>query len=281
MRTILIVLVAIAILALIGFVAIPGLWSHSKQWRKDIAMKVDEASSDEHIKGIYEEALSEAGEDLRNHYCNVYQVKEEIAKVETVQETLQKELTKEEQVLQRAQELLEKNQPSTTIVIGGTNYTWEQLNNDASRRVSTCKVLRRNVLDNEQSLSKLQKAYNDGIERIREAKNELGNKKLEFEAEKAELAALRAQEQVNKIIGKIYETGNIKIDLGRARKIFEDRLNNLRAKAEYDQEIGLKADVINTWDTELGIPKEEAVESIKAYFQEKESKPAETEPNKG
>lgn len=192
MRTILIVLVAIAILALIGFVAIPGLWSHSKQWRKDIAMKVDESSSDEHIKGIYEEALSEAGEDLRNHYCNVYQVKEEIAKVETVQETLQKELTKEEQVLQRAQELLEKNQPSTTIVIGGTNYTWEQLNNDASKRVSTCKVLRRNVLNNEQSLSKLQKAYNDGIERIREAKNELGNKKMEFEAEKAELAALRA-----------------------------------------------------------------------------------------
>lgn len=281
MRTISIVLVAIAILALIGFVAIPGLWAHGKQWRKDIAAKVDEASSDKHIEGIYEEALSEVGEDLRNHYCNVYQVKEEIAKVETAQETLQKELTKEEQVLQRAQELLEKNQPSTTIVIGGTNYTWEQLNNDASKRVSTCKVLRRNVLNNEQSLSKLQKAYNDGIERIREAKNELGNKKLEFEAEKAELAALRAQEQVNKIIGKIYETGNIKIDLGRARKIFEDRLNNLRAKAEYDQEIGLKADVINTWDAELGIPKEEAVESIKAYFQGKESKPAEAEPNKG
>ena len=265
----LIVLVVIGFVGVLASMAIPGLWSHSKQWRKDIAMKVDEVSSDEHVKGMYEVAFSEVGKKLRDYYCDIYQVKRKIAEIETTNATQEKKLVKEEQILQRAQELLEKNQPGTTIVIGGTTYSWELLNNDALRHLSNCKILRRNILNNKQSLTKLQGAYTDGMERIREVKNKLREEELNFEAEKAELAALRAQEQVSEVIDKIYDTDEIKTELGRARKIFKDRLDELRARAEYDQEIGLKADVVDTWDIELGIPEKKAVENIKSYFQEK------------
>lgn len=269
MKKDLIVLVVIAIVGVLASVAIPGFWSHGKQWRKDIAMKVDEVSSDEHVKGMYEAAFSEVGKKLRDYYCDIYQVKRRIAEIETTNATQEKKLAKEEQILQRAQELLEKNQPGTTIIIGETTYNWEQLNNDALRRVSNCKVLRGSILNNEQSLSKLQEAYVDGMNRILDVKDKLRKEELDFEAEKAELAALRAQEQVSELIGKIYDTDEIKTDLGRARKIFKDRLDKLRARAEYDQEIGLKADVVDTWNTELGIPEEKALENIKTYFQEK------------
>jgi len=265
----LIVLVVIAIVGVLASVAVPGLWSHGKQWREDIAMKVDEVNSDEHVKGMYETAFSEVGKKLRDYYCDIYQVKRKIAEIERTKATQEKKLVKEEQILQRAQELLEKNQPGTTIVIGGTTYSWEQLNNDALRRVSNCKVVRRSILNNEQSLSKLQRAYADGMDRILDVKDKLRKEELDFEAEKAELAALRAQEQVSEVIGKIYDADEIKTDLGRARKIFKDRLDELRARAEYDQEIGLKADVVDTWNTELGIPEEKALENIKTYFQEK------------
>ncbi len=277
MRTLGIIALTLIIVALVAFLAIPGLWSHGKQWRREVGTAIDKASPDEHIAGIYEAALSDAGKKLCDYYQHIFRIKTEIAKIEATKQAQEEKLAKEERILQRAQELLKKHQPGATIAIGGTAYTWEQVNNDALKRVSTCQVLRRNILTSEQSLSKLRKAYTNGLDQIRKAKAELQKKKLEFEAEKAELTAYRAQEKVNELIGRISITApDIKTDLGRARRAFEERLNEVRARAEYTEEIGPSADVVATWDIELGIPEEKAADAIKAYFQEKESKPVKT-----
>ena len=120
---------------------------------------------------------------------------------------------------------------------------------------------------NEQALNRLKAAYTDGMELIRQKRDELKKKQMEFEAEKAELAALRAQAYVNQVIGKMYSAGDIKIELGEAREAFDRRLNTLRANAQYDQEFTSKSSAVFTWNTELGLPTETAAQAIEAYFQ--------------
>lgn len=273
MRTIGIVIVAIVIVGLIACWAIPGLSSHGKQWREDAATAIDKSSSDEHIIGIYDNALSETGKKLREFYRAIYGVKTEIAQIDAAKTAQEEQLAKEEQVLKRAKEVLEQSQPESTIKIGGATYTWQQVNDDVIKHVGTCRVLRRGILDKEQSLSKLNKAYNDGLNRIQEARAQLVKEKLEKEAKTAELAALRAQERINEITGKIYTNLDVETDLIRARKVFETRLNDLRANAEYNQEVAPGNDIVQTWNAELGIPSEKAVDSINNYFHKEEGKP--------
>lgn len=275
MRTLTIVVVAILLLA-------GGWWlfgPHIPQWGRDARNAVDRSGSDEHTAGIYEAALSQAEQGLRDQYRNIYSVKLKAAEVEAGLKVNQEKLTKEEQILRKAKEVLEKNQPGVNLSIGGVSYTWEQVNEDALQRTVTCQVLQRNLQNSEQSLSKLRKAYEDGVELIRQKQDELRHRKIEFEAEKAELAALHAEEEVNEIIGKVYSSGDIKTDLGRARKIFEQRLNERRANAEYDQKISLRAGTVSSWDRELGTPREKATEAIQTYFQQKQGAPVSTQPS--
>lgn len=274
MRTL--VVLAVVVVAGIGGYCIFG--GHISQWMRDAKGSVNQMSSDSHLIGMNEEALSQANEELKKLYIPIYQVNVEVAKLESALKVQRESLAKEEKIFKRAQELLEKSKAGSNVRIGQTSYAWEDVNEDVLKRIGNCKVLRGTIIANEQSLTKLRKAYDDGMEMIRQKKDELRHKKIEFESEKAELAALRAQAEVNEVIGKVYSAGDIKTELGEARKAFDDRLNQLRANAEFDQKIGISSGVVATWNAEIGIPQESAVDAIKTYFEtsapQGEAKPA-------
>lgn len=270
MRT-LVVLVVVAVVGIGGYYLLGG---HVSQWMRDAKGSVNQMSSDGHLIGMNEEALSQVNDELKKRYVDIYKVNVEVAKLEAALKVQNESLAKEEKIFQRAKELLEKSNPGSKITIGKVSYAWEDVNEDVLKRVGNCKVLRSTIVANEQSLSKLRKAYEDGMEMIRQKKDELRRKKIEFESEKAELAALRAQATVNEVIGKIYSSGDIKTELGEARKAFDDRLNQLRANAEFDQKIGFSSGVVATWNAEIGIPQENAVDAIKAYFDTNAQAPA-------
>lgn len=261
MRTIAII-VTVAILGIGGYTF---LGSHAKQWFKDAKTAVSDSTSDSHVIGMTEEAMSQAEIELKKRYSDVYNVNLEVAKLEPVAQKQKAALAKEEKILKRAQELLKQNKQGSAVLVGYVSYSWDSVNGDILNRVATCKALQANIQNNEQALNRLKAAYNDGMEMIRQKRDELKKKQMEFEAEKAELAALRAQAYVNQVVGKIYSAGDIKIELGEAREAFERRLNSLRANAQYDQEIA-KSSAVSTWNTELGLPTETAVDAIESYF---------------
>lgn len=259
-------LVVLAVLAGVGIGGYCFLGGHVSQWMRDAKGTINQMSSDGHQIGRYEEALSQAEKELKKLYVPIYEVNVKVAKLEAALKVQNENLAKEEKIFHRAKELLEKSKPGSKIVIGPVSYAWEDVNEDVLKRVGNCKVLRSTIAANEQSLSKLRKAYEDGMEMIRQKKDDLRRKKIEFEAEKAELAALRAQAEINEVVGRVYSAGDIKTELGEARKAFDDRLNQLRANAEFDQKIGLASGVVATWNAEIGIPQENAVDAINAYF---------------
>ena len=270
-------------LVVVAVVGIGGYWifgGHVSQWMRDAKGSVNQMSSDGHLIGMNEEALSQANEELKKLYVPIYEVNVKAAKLEAALKVQNENLAKEEKIFQRAKELLEKSKPGSKVVIGQVSYAWEDVNEDVLKRVGNCKVLRGTIAANEQSLSKLRKAYEDGMEMIRQKKDELSRKKIEFEAEKAELAALRAQAEINEVVGRVYSAGDIKTELGEARKAFDDRLNHLRANAEFDQSIGLSSGGVATWNAEIGIPQENAVDAINGYFDSKTPKEA-PKPNVG
>ncbi|MFH1656524.1 MAG: hypothetical protein ABH956_01985 [Candidatus Nealsonbacteria bacterium] len=258
-------LVAIAVTLGVGYWLVG---SHLGYWGEEVRGGITDATSDEHITRMAEDSLAETRNELKNHWGNIYNVKAESAKLQGVVNAQRKRLVEEEQILKRGQELLAEKEAGDEILIGGVIYTYTQVNDDVLDRVGSCEVLRRKILNDEQSLSKLQKAYEDGCKVISDQVKILRQKRIEFEAEKAELAALRAQSHVNEIIGKVYSASEIKTELGRAKQAFDKRLNKLRADAEFEKGIGSsKSDVIKTWDTELGIPTETAVNVVEKYFQ--------------
>ena len=241
--------------------------SHAGQWFKDAKNAVTDSTSDSHVIGMAQEAMSQAEAELKTRYSGVYEVNLKVAKLEPVVEQQRAALAKEERILKRAQELLAQNKQGSAILVGYVSYAWDAVNSDILNRVSACTALRTNVQNNEQALNRLKAAYADGMEMIRQKRDELKKKQMEFEAEKAELAALRAQAYVNQVVGKIYSAGDIKIELGEAREAFDRRLNTLRANAQYDQEFASKSSAVFTWSTELGLPTETAAEAIETYFQ--------------
>ena len=263
MRTIAFV-VAVSALGIGGYLVFAP---HAGQWFKDAKNAVTDSTSDSHVIGMAQEAMSQAEAELKTRYSGVYDVNLKVAKLEPVVEQQRAALAKEERILKRAQELLAQNKQGSAIMVGYVSYAWDAVNSDVLNRVSSCKILRTNIQNNEQALNRLKAAYADGMELIRQKRDELKKKQMEFEAEKAELAALRAQAYVNQVVGKIYSAGDIKIELGEAREAFERRLNTLRANAQYDQEFASKSSTVSTWNAELGLPTETAAEAIKAYFQ--------------
>lgn len=263
MRTIALAIVVL-VLGVGGYVV---FGSHTSQWFKDAKNAVTDSTSDSHVIGMAEEAMSQAEAELKTRYSGVYDVNLKVAKLEPVVEQQRAALAKEERILKRAQELLGQHKQGSAVMVGYTSYTWDAVNGDILNRVSFCKALRTNIQNNEQALNRLKAAYADGMELIRQKRDELKKKQMEFEAEKAELAALRAQAYVNQVIGKMYSAGDIKIELGEAREAFERRLNTLRANAQYDQEFASKLSAVFTWNTELGLPTETAAEAVATYFQ--------------
>lgn len=256
--------VAMSVLGIGGYLV---FGSHVGQWFKDAKNAVTDSTSDSHVIGMAEEAMSQAEAELKTRYADVYDVNLKVAKLEPVAEQQRTALAKEERILKRAQELLGQSKPGSALMIGYASYAWDAVNGDILNRVSFCRVLRTNIQNNELALNRLKAAYADGMERIRQKRDELKKKQMEFEAEKAELAALRAQAYVNQVVGKIYSAGDIKLELGEAREAFERRLNTLRANAQYDQEFASKSSAVSTWNAELGLPTETAAEAVKAYFQ--------------
>ncbi len=263
MRTIALV-VAVSVVGIGGYLVFAP---HVGQWFKDAKNVVTDSTSDSHVIGMAEEAMSQAEAELKTRYSGVYDVNLKVAKLEPVVAKQKAALAKEERILKRAQELLAQHQQGSAVMVGYVSYAWDAVNGDILNRVASCQALRTNIQNNEQALNRLKAAYADAMEMIRHKRDELKKKQMEFEAEKAELAALRAQAYVNQVIGKMYSAGDIKIELGAAREAFERRLNTLRANAQYDQEFAPKSSAVFTWNAELGLPTETAAEAVKAYFQ--------------
>lgn len=264
MRTI----AAIVILAVVGVVG--GFWllgGHVSQWMRDAKTAVDQASSDSHIIGMHERNLSEAERKLKKVYVDVYQAKIKASEIEGTLNVQKENLNKEEKIFKRANELLVSFKPGSKIRIGPASFTWEEVNEDVLRRVGLCKILRGKIAANEQMLLKLRKAYDDGMEMIRQMKDELMKEQIRFEADKIDLVVLRELDEINAVVGKVYSHTDIRIGPGDAKKEFDRRLNEARAKAEFDEKIGPKTGVVTTWNVEVGIPSENAVDAIKDYFE--------------
>lgn len=274
MRTLFIVGLVLVVLAL---VTVPGLWMHAKQVPQDIANKVNSSVSDEHAVGLVEGDIKRVDVDLKDRYTKVYKAKVEMAKIQSAMNVQNDQLKKEEQIIKRSQEILNQGAPGSTVLVAGCKYDWDEINQEALNHLNTCKVLRKQIAGNEQSLSRLSQAYEAGVKAIAEKREELRRQKMDFEAEKVELAVLRAQESVNGVISEINQAGDINTNVSEARQLFNDRLNELKAKAEYDQQNSLSKPSTVPWDRELGL-NEKAADQIGSYL--KETNPSQPESEK-
>jgi hypothetical protein len=265
MRTLFIGFVVVVVLMI---AIVPGFWMHVKQLPKDVGSAIDTRVSDPHVQGAYTTSLNKAEQELRDIYCEVYKANGMAVDVRAKLVAQRSALAREERILKRSQELLEKSKPGSTVVIGGANFSFEQANQEASDRLTNTQILRKQILANEQSLTKIESAYEYGTKAIAEKLEALRREKVEFELAKVEDAVLRMQAEIDSSVGKIYTivgTRTDDTDLQRARKLFYDRLNDRKAKAEFDQRAVLGKITTVPWDKELGVA-DDASAKIKAYF---------------
>jgi len=244
----------------------------TKKFEKEAPKEAPKVPTVPELINASERDFGKAEVELKKRWIDIYNAKAEAAKIEGDLKTEKDKLAHEEMILARTQQILEGTGPGDEIVIGGSAYAYHQVNGDALERVGSCEVLRRAITLKEQSLAKLQKACQDGKELIRRKVDELRREKIEFEAEKAELAALRAQQHLNDVIGKVHASGDVEVDLGEARQAFNKYLADRRGEAEFDQEIGnVHSGIVATWNKELGIEPDSAFTAVSRYFQKRDS----------
>jgi DNA repair ATPase RecN len=269
MRTAVICGVVALVLAVIF---VPGLYEHFRQVPKDVGDVIDKNVPQGHLEGVVESNFNRAEQNLRDRYTELYKVRVKAAEFEGILKVQKQQLAKKEQLLQRAQDLLNKSKPDSTIIIAGSNFSFDQVNQDTLNHLATCKVLRKQIESNEQVFAKLQQAVDFGTKAIANKQEELRHAKTDFDVEKAELAALMAQEEVNFLVSNVGKP-SVNVDIGTARKAYNDRLNELRARAEYDQKANLgRSTTAIPWEKELGSTTK-ATDEIKSYFKEGKTTP--------
>ena len=266
MRTIGLILVVAATICC--FVFVPGAWLHVKEVKKDFDKTSAGTLSDETVIDEANQDLGKKKDQLRARYAKVYSGKVKAADIEAKLQAQQKNLADEERILQRANEILKSNPTDSTIVIGGANFSWSQLNDESLERLSKCQMLKKQIEFNKQSLKQLQQGIQDGLKTITEQAEKLRQDKTQIDFAELELAALRSQEEVRQLVGDITSSGNSSQDLGFARRELQNRLNEMRANVEFNQQGQAQPQKSSTipWNKELGIPDKQAAEGIDAYF---------------
>ena len=122
------IFIVVVVLLIIG-----GVWffgGHVGQWVDDAKESITESSSDSHLIGLSEKAMSQAAQGLKKRYADVYQVSVEVAKLEAKMKAQKEKLSREETIFEKARALLKKHKPGSKIMIGNVPYTWEQVNGD-------------------------------------------------------------------------------------------------------------------------------------------------------
>jgi hypothetical protein len=272
MKTFRFLLVAFSVIGALFYFFIPGGALHVRQSFDDVGSALTGAMPTTHIVRLNEEQIDKVQEALLKNRGVVGQIDHKVEELRAMIANQKASLVREEKIVSRAAELLEKNkQPGGQIIIGQCKFTSEQVSKDVSDRIATCESLKAQISRGLQCCDSLNSMREKAYEAIQAQQRELDNRKAGLKFKAAELASLEMQEETNALITKIngsLVTGPVK-DLNAASKMLDDRIDEKRARVNYSNGTGSNQATDSAWEKEMGTP--DALAKAKEYLGQKTS----------
>lgn len=245
---------------------------HVKNLPQVVGKQVDGTVPTSVVLTEYRAEIARSQEKLRGRYSAIHKAKSTASTLEADIRAKQKQLANTEDIIKHAKSILEKGKPGTMVRVGGAEFPWEQVNQDALNSVATCTVLRRQIETNQSSLTELQGAYEEGRKAIIDQLEDLRRLEIRLKTEEALMASMEGKAEINKLVGEVRglacaSNGNLS-SIGR---VWNERMDKVHGEAEFDQLVGPKG--LGTsipWNKELG-KVERATTEIDTYFKASKS----------
>lgn len=265
-------LIVCGVILLALFVIIPSLGVILMRVPDKIEHAVQQGLTDEDVKSEVDNEFSKMGKDLRKQYTKVYTAKEKMESLQPKLESDRAELVKEKQILERSRELLLSNKPGSNLVIGGVQYTWEQVQDDAENHRQYYESLKQVIKGDETSLSDYRQSYAYGNKVIDAALEKIKRERIQVDLDAVKLAAGRARQEARALSDDIRSASSIGFrDAGRYRRVLKERLREVEANDEFDRRAEAARASTVVWDKELGVSQDNIVDRISVTLGDKKS----------
>ncbi len=187
--------------------------------------------------------LSETGKKLSKLYQSINDTRINIAEMQKVCRSKEKDLAQQKEILQLAQKLT----PATgTITIGLTPYTPEQVQEDIQNRQKMSAGLKQEIDQKKQRIAQYEEFQNSLFRFTELAEADMKRAGLEADIPKARLIALCVDPEIKEMTDK-NQKADIQTRLDQAQKLFEEQLT----QSEDDQELADIFPELIEWDTSV------------------------------
>ncbi|MDP2910627.1 MAG: hypothetical protein Q8N58_02490 [bacterium] len=238
MKTLMIILVAAAILVFLGYLVIPGSPSRVAAAVEQTGKAVDNASSDEHLEGRVLEAKRKDWEDLQKGYGVVVDIENDIEKNQEGIKLLEAEKAKEMKYLEKETELLAKYPSQELILVAGQKFNRKEVEKNMQGRYGKCTEIDQKISQSKKLIEKQQAALADLRQKYEFAKEGILADLTLAEKMSDGLARLRLEEEMYQRLKEYNgnEAFRSRTESSRAMQSFRERFAQVQKSVRISQE---------------------------------------------
>ena len=249
-----------------------NLRAHMFQLPGDLISIVNKKVSPEHLVRAAGEQLNQWEAELKEMHSKICDGEREISNLNKEVALQRDDLKQNEDILKLSEEDLTQHVAGEKFFIGGIEYTWERLNEEALQRVQQCKSSRESIARIDNSIATLQQTCTKSRKSLEEKQIELKRARANLSTAKAELEINGHEQKIQAMIDQINGTVGSSGDLSALSEI-QDRLNHIHDGDIY-RDSQKNADSEAAWNKRLGITPDKATNRIADYFGNSEALPA-------
>ncbi len=267
MKTFWIIVVAVAIVAVLGWTIVPNLGAHINARGKRVADYLDDKASLNTLVDIAKDEAEKCRGKIRNYHVNISRGEIKANLIAEDVEELKERKAGNEAILKKVKTVLANSQPGNSITVNNKSYTWEQVNQDALLRIDRCKALDTEIKEKEILLEGLSREIEEAKSQLVIATNKVNELTGKIQEWEAKIAAKQVEVQVSELVKAIKgDPLGSASGVTRAMNALQNRYLELEADLRVTREtaVGTGRGEIVDWEAEVG-PRN-ATEAINAYF---------------
>jgi len=233
MRTVLSVLVVVAIIAAAAFGLFPWAKTYLQQSQQDINQSFADKVRSAKLPELAQQIILKKTGEVQEHLAAIMQAKNQLKPMQEKVDGLKAQVKAHEEAMNVAWQAMDASQ-DPTLTINGKSIARADVIADVNRRTAECEKLRLKLEPAEASCIMLTKAVNDGEQKILEAKRILDDRKSELDSIKITLEAGDALAAVRQLTDQLANGPDVAVEEDPVFKEIRKRLAEADAVGVYE-----------------------------------------------
>ncbi len=282
LKSILVIVVAVALLLWVGGMIVPNLGAHIKAKGESMADKLNHQASLAELVSIAEQKVRDAREEVKRYHFEVSKCEVEAEIQAAKLADLRKEKENKSNTLLLIRERFQNHPQGKVFLVGNPpkEISWSVAKQNVVDRVNELKVLDQHINEKASLLSRLQADINTAKVNLDRSVAKIQGLKAKIDEWKARIAAKEVEVKVNEITAAIHgDPLADDTDLVNAFSALQDRYLELEAKTRVAKSSALPSEGESAvpWEEEF-VEHEDVLNVIDGYFNTQTTEQIQSEP---